>query len=379
MQHVSTPLARTLGAAALLSASIAWAATALPPRDTPRLDVLVPLGLASMFSLGWVLASRAAPLVEPLPVAAAPQERIPGTLGAVRRGWGFFLISFLVVWAPCASASAAAGKGVDPFLFSLYSVVAWFFGAASTVFASALLRNPLGPGQRMLREDAAAGGVHAIRVRFHKPVKVSHRYPTGKGVGQIGTARNYYVELTPENEADRQRAVQLHAVPGDNFRMGVGEKHLAHAAAQLMGHGGWLCWPTRWQDIAGTDKARLVPAVFVSDSGHVVWGQTHSDDYGKYLRAGAAPVCRTDTAFAVAPLPVPSRYFPKAYAVSLSIAAGGALLCVPVLLGVVPHWAGMLLSVLAGCVGLFAGIKMGGVGMVEEPWTVRYTAHPSLR
>jgi hypothetical protein len=55
------------------------------------------------------------------------------------------------------------------------------------------------------------------------------------------------------------------------------------------------------------------------------------------------------------------------------------MLSVPFLLGVVPHWAGMLLGVLSGIVGLFAGMTMGGAGVDQEPWTERTTSHPSLR
>ncbi|MGW7256464.1 hypothetical protein [Streptomyces sp. NPDC054834] len=90
-------------------------------------------------------------------------------------------------------------------------------------------------------------------------------------------------------------------------------------------------------------------------------------------------MCQTDTALAVAPLPRPSRYFPKEHASHLLIATAGALLSVPYLLGVVPHWAGVLLAVVSGIVGLFAGMTMGGVGVDQEPWTVSTTSHPSLR
>ena len=372
MQHVSTPLARTLGAAALLSAAVAWTATSLPVRDAPRWEVLVPLALAALFSLGWVAASRWAPLVKPLPVPATPQERIPGELGAVRRDWGFFLAAFLTVWAPCAAACAAVGKGVDPFLFSLYVVLSWPFGAVLSLYVVSLLKNQLGPGQRILREDAAAGSVHAIRVRFRAPVQRS----TGNSVAPFSL---YCFDLAPESENDRQPSIRLQAMSGENFRMAVGDKHLAHAAAQLVGHSGWLCWPTRWRDIAGTNKERSVSAAFVSDSGHVVWGVTPSDDYGKYLRAGAAPVRPTDTAFAVAPLPRPSRYFRMVHALHLSIAAVAALLSVPFLLGAVPHWAGMPLGVLSGLLGFFAGMTLDHQGVDREPWTVGAASHPSPR
>ncbi|MEO3781070.1 hypothetical protein ABGB16_30590 [Micromonospora sp. B11E3] len=141
----------------------------------------------------------------------------------------------------------------------------------------------------------------------------------------------------------------------------------------------WAPWPARWRDIAGTDKQRRVSAAFVSDSGHVVWGVTQEEDHTEYLRAGAAPVRQTDTALAVEPLPQPSRYFPNVHASHLGIAAVGALLAVPYLLGVVPHWVGLLLGVIAGALGLFAGMTMDGEGVDQEPWTRCERSHPSLQ
>lgn len=62
MQRTSTPFARTLGAAALLSTAVAWGAAWIGyDADAPRLDVLVPLALAAVFVVGWLLACRSAP------------------------------------------------------------------------------------------------------------------------------------------------------------------------------------------------------------------------------------------------------------------------------------------------------------------------------
>ncbi|WP_317441243.1 hypothetical protein [Streptomyces collinus] len=180
-------------------------------------------------------------------------------------------------------------------------------------------------------------------------------------------------------DTGRRRSVRLQALSGHNFRITVGDRHIAHAPAQLVGHRGWLCWPTRWRDIAGTDKERLVSAAFVSDSGHVVWGTTRKDDYAYSLRAGAAPVCPTETSLSAAPLPAPSRYVPGKHAPRLLVASAGALLCVPHVLGVVPHWAGMLLAVPSGAMGLVAGMLMGGSGVDPDLWTTRTTSRPSLR
>ena len=97
----------------------------------------------------------------------------------------------------------------EPFLFALYVLVTWLFGVVLSVYAIGLLKNQLGPAQRMLREDAAAGSVHAVRVRFRTPVREEYRYPTGDGVGRIATSNTYCVELAPENDAGRHRTAPL--------------------------------------------------------------------------------------------------------------------------------------------------------------------------
>ncbi|MFJ9870049.1 hypothetical protein [Streptomyces sp. NPDC101165] len=379
MQHRSTPLARTLGAAALLSAAVAWGTASIQEyADGPRPDVLVPLALAAVFVVGWLLAVRSAPLVKPLPVAAPHRETIPGKLGAVRRDWGLIATAYLTVWAPFVAANSAFYSGPGSALPAVYCLLTFVLGAVLSLCNLSLLQSYLDRAQRMLREDAAAGSVHAVRVRFGTPVRETYRYPTGKGVGRIGVKSTYRIELVPEDDTGVRQVVRLQTTHVGHS-ITVSEKHLTHAAAQLGGHSGWLCWPTRWRDIAGTNKERIVPAAFVSDSGHVVWGVTPEDDHAPYLRAGAAPVCRTDTTLAVAPLPRPSRYFPKVHASHLRVAAVGALLAVPFLLDVVPHWAGLLLGVVSGALGLFAGMTTDGVGVDQEPWTRRETSHPALQ
>ncbi|MGW5465330.1 hypothetical protein [Streptomyces sp. NPDC003996] len=317
--------------------------------------------------------------MRPLPATAPAQGRIPGKLGAVRRDWGYVVAAYLTVWAPFVAACSAYG-GRGPILGGLYDILTWLLGAVLSLFAIGLLKNQLGSAQRILREDAAAGSVHAIRVRFRTPVREAYQYTTGDRARPFATSSSYCIELEPENDADMQRTIRLEAMySGHNFHMTVGDRHLAQAAARLVGHSGWLCWPTRWRDSAATDKQRRVAAAFVSDSGHVVWGVTPDKDHGKYLRAGAAPVRETDSALTARPLPRPSRYFPKVHPSRLGVAAVGALLAVPYLLSVVPHWAALLLGLMAGAVGLFAGMAMGGGGVDQEPWTVRRTSRPSPR
>ncbi|MFI6402847.1 hypothetical protein [Streptomyces sp. NPDC050548] len=373
MQHVSTPLARTLGAAALLSAAVAWGAAAFQydPHHV-RLDILVPLALAGAFVVGWLVACRAAPLVKQLPTTGPPPEAIPGKLGTVRRDWGLVATAYLVVWAPFAAANSAYG-GRGSTLGAVYCLLTSIVAVITSLCLLSLLQSYLGPMQRMLKEDAAKGGVHAVRVRFGTPVRETYRYPTGQGVGKIAARTNYGVELIGEQPTVRLRAMRA------GHSSAVGDKHLANAVAQLGGHGGWLCWPTRWRDIAGTNKERLVPAAFVSDSGHVVWGQTTEEDYAPFLRDGAAPLRETEPALAVAPLPRPTRYLPGVHASHLRIAAVGALFALPFLLDVVPGWAALLLGVVSGALGLLAGMTLDSVRMDPEPWTVRTTSHPSLQ
>ncbi|MFF1442495.1 hypothetical protein [Streptomyces sp. NPDC058295] len=378
MQHLSTPLARTLGAAALLSAAAAWGAASIRyDADGPRLDVLAPLALAAVSVVGWLMASRSAPLVKLLPSTAPPRETIPGKLGAVRRDWGLVAAAYLTVWAPFVAANSAYG-GRGSQLGAVYCLLTFILGAVLSLCNLALLQSNLGRSQRMLKEDAAAGSVHAIRVRFGTPVLEMYRYPTGQGVGRIAASTSYGVELVHEGDTGEQRTIRLRAMRAAQSDK-VGDKHLTHAASQLVSHGGWLCWPARWRDIAGTNKDLKVPVAFVSDSGHVVWGEMQQDDYAYYLRDGAAPLCETDPGLAVAPLPRPSRYFPQVHASHLRVAAVGALLAVPFLLDVVPYWAGLVLGVVSGALGLLAGMTMDGVGVDQEPWTVRTTSHPSLQ
>ncbi|MFE2422835.1 hypothetical protein [Streptomyces hokutonensis] len=378
MQHVSTPLARALGAAALLSTAVAWAAAAFQydPHHA-RLDILVPLALAGAFVVGWLVVCRAAPLVKPMAMAGAPREAIPGALGTVRRDWGLVATAYLVVWTPFAAANSAYG-GRGSQLGAVYCGLTFIVGVVTSLCLLCLLQSYLGPMQRMLKEDAAKGGVHAVRVRFGTPVLETYRYPTGRGLGKIAARTAYSVELVDDCDTDGQPTVRLQAMNAGHSSA-VGDKHLANAVAQLGGHSGWLCWPTRWKDIAGTNKERLVPAAFVSDSGHVVWGQTVEEDYAPFLRDGAAPLRETDPALAVAPVPRPSRYLPGVHAWHLRIAAVGALFALPFLLDVVPDWAALLLGVVSGALGLLAGMTLDTVRIDKEPWTVRATSHPSLQ
>lgn len=397
MRKRSTLLAKILGGAALACLAGGLGMTIVRyDAEAPRLDVLVPLALAAMLVGGWVLAVRAAPPVERIPLPSTHREGIPTTLGAVRRDWGYIAAVYLTIWAPYAAARAAAGTG-GSVIGSAWCGITLLFAVAMSLYAIGLLKTQLGAAQRMLMEDAAAGSVHAVRVRFGTAVRQDYRAPAGTGVGDITTTNSYWVDLLPEGDfggdtggdtggdPGGQRVVRLQPMySGDNFRVMIGDKHLSYAAAQLSGHSGWLCWPRRWKDIAATDKTRGVSAAFVSDTGHVVWGRTGQQDCEHWLRGGAAPVCETGSGPAAEPLPHPSRFLPKAHTRALLIAAAAALTAVPYLLGLVPHALGLALGAAAGILALAASASLTLIGiqrenMDPELWTVSDEAHPSLR
>lgn len=383
MRHRSTSLSKGLGAAALGSMAVAYG-SALVPRDAGvvRWEVLVPLAVSGLLAGCWVLAVRSAPPVTRLPAAPA-RAGIPAALGSTRRDWGHIAMAYLVIWAPFF-AGTAAQHGSGSALGGLWCALTALFALVLSFYALALVTSRLGPGQKVLRADAAAGRVHAVRARFGDAVREQYRRPTGTGTGDISTIDSYYAELSPESEDGGpavRPTVRLASMRGDSFRINLGDKHLSHAAAELAGHSGWLCWPSRWKDLAGTDKDRHVAAAFVTDTGHVVWGHTRQDDWTTWLRGELAPVHETDPTLSAEVLPSPSRFLPAAHGVSLLYAAAAALLTIPCLVGAVPFGVGIGLGAAAGLTGLVAGVRMGNGAKILDPelWTSRQESHPSLR
>ncbi|MGW1794399.1 hypothetical protein ACWCQN_00010 [Streptomyces sp. NPDC001984] len=380
MRHRSTPLSVTLGGAALLGAAVAMGTVFVRyDADTPRFDILGALALSGLLAVGWVLAVRAAPAVPRL-APAAQQEAIPGRLASVRRDWGWIGAVYLTVWAPYAAARAAYGKG-GSLLASALCLVTLLFGLALSAFAMGLLTDQLEKPQRLLRQDAAAGRVHAVRVRVGGMVRQDYRQPSKASVGQVDTINSYWIELTADGGT---RSVQFRTMDGSAFRIRTGDKHVRDAAAQLDGHAGWLCWPTRWKEIAATDDQREMPAAFVVDTGHVVWGTTREADWQPWLRGGRAPVRETDTALSAAPMARPSRYAPGAHDRSLLFMAGAALVAAPFLLGLVSGALAGLVGAVSGGLALYSGLRLvypDNVTRFMDPelWTLRQESHPSLR
>ncbi|MFJ3964653.1 hypothetical protein [Streptomyces sp. NPDC090036] len=379
----STPLARILGAAALLCAAVALGATQADRAGTTtgaaRPDILLPLLAAGVLAAGWVLAVRAAPQVEPLPAAPA-RTAIPAVLAAVRRDPGHLAGALLLVWAPYAAAAAAhAGSGSAA--GSLICLIAFFFAIGTSPYALRdLLGRQLGSAERLLREDAAAGRVHAVRVRIDRAVREDPPRPAATGIRAPRADASRRLELIPSTPDGAPPPVGFRPMSGSGFRTLTGDKHLAQAAAQLVGHEAWLCWPARWKLAlaAPTDRRFPLPAALVTDSGHVVWGRTFEEDWDRYLRAGAAPEHPTDPGLTAVPLPRPARFVPRAHGRGLLALAAAFLTALPCLLGLVTLPVALFLAVSAGLLVLGAGLWISGSATRPDPrlWTVREETRP---
>ncbi|WP_406332289.1 hypothetical protein [Streptomyces sp. NBC_00203] len=388
----STPFARALGGAALVCAAVGMVlGVARYAAGTPRLDALVPLGLAAVLAGGWVLAVRAAPPVEVLVAAGAPAG-VPAALGPIRRDWGYVAGAYLLMWAPYAAARVAYGTDYGKsgsLAASALCALTLLYAVVGSLYGIGLLGRQLGAAQRLLREDAAAGRVHAVRVRNAGAVQENYRSPARTGVGKTDVSVSRWLELEADGAGDA-RPARLRAMEGVNFKIATGEKHLSQAASQLAGHEGWLCWHTRWKEIAATDRRMILPAAFVTDSGHVVWGCMYEEDWRPWLRGeaagagdtepGLAAVHSTEPGRAAVPAPRPSR-FTAAYRGFLSVLLAALLATVPYLLGLVPVLAAAGLAALSGFLTFFGAAILSGSGTDGGPdvWAVREELHPSLR
>ncbi|MGV9254619.1 hypothetical protein [Streptomyces sp. NPDC003697] len=387
MRHRSTPPAVGIGAATLLCAAVAVAAAIVRyPFDAPRYDagaqrwdVLVPLALAAVLARGWVAAVKAAPAYDTLPAVAA-RTGIPARLGPVRRDWGRIAATYLVVWAPYAVARSAYGTGGSRLGVALCAVT-FVYGLVPSLYGIGLLTRQLEAPHRLLRKDAAAGRVLALRVRVGTPVRQDYRTPARKGTGKVDTHTTYAIDLVPDTGPAGR--VRFGPMQGANFRTN-GERHLAHAAARLGGHTGWLCWPTLWKEIAATDRRRTVPAALVTDSGHVVWGETYEEDWGPWLRGGDVPLQATEAAARARPLARPSRYTPGVHSRALVLLLVAALVAAPALLGVGPGVVAVLLGAVAEGLIVFTSVRLAWPDtsreiMRPDLWKLRTESHPSLR
>ncbi|MEU2618626.1 hypothetical protein ABZ642_10715 [Streptomyces sp. NPDC007157] len=375
----ATVLTRLCGGAALVAVAVA-VGLALVRHDapTPRWDVIETLGVAALAAGGWILACRTAPTVRVEPPVPA-QASIPRSLRRPPHDWGLAAGVVLTIVTPLAVLrfGVTLYEGV---LTVLAVVVGTGLGFWLLVYVvTDLLGHRLGPRQRVLCADAAAGQVHAVRVRIEAPVW--KRYETrGDKPGTIKAEHTHWLEVSPV-----EGGVPLQVCPMYPAGGGTGltrtTTDLLQAGLQLGGHQAWMCLPTRWKLIE-----KGLPVALVADTGHVVWGELSRDAARQYLAdpANGAPVNVHPTSpdrpsLAPAGRAKFRRDLHGRQLVWLLVAFA---LAAPALLGAVAGFPGSLL-----CLGTAVAVIASGLGVRrrvgelpgEIGWTVRESRDPAIR
>ncbi|WP_210575732.1 hypothetical protein [Streptomyces sp. GESEQ-4] len=375
----TTVLTRLCGGAALVAVAVA-VGLILVRHDapTPRWDVIEALGLAALAAGGWVLACRAAPTLQVESTVPA-QASIPRSLRKPPHDWGLAAGVVLTIVTPLA---------VLRFGFTLYEgVLTGFVGIVGmglgfwllVYVATDLLGHRLGPRQRVLCADAAAGQVHAVRVRIGAPVWKRYE-KRGDKPGTTKAEHMQWLEVSPV-----EGGVPLQVYPMYPAGGGTGltrtTTDLLQAGLQLADHHAWLCLPTRWKLIK-----KGLPAALVADTGHVVWGELSRDAARQYLadRTNGAPVNLHPTSPERPSLALPGRakFRQDLHGRQLVWLLAAFALAAPALLGAVADFPGSLL-----CLGSTVAVTASGLAVTrragEMPgaigWTVREGRDPAIR
>jgi hypothetical protein len=362
------------GGAALVAVAVA-VSLALVRHDatTPRWDIIEALGVAALAAGGWILACRVAPTVRvESPVSA--QVSIPRSLRQPPHDWGLAAGVVLTIVTPLA---------VLRFGFTLYEgvltvlavIVGMGLGFWLLVYVvTDLLGHRLGPCQRVLRADAAAGQVHAVRVRIGTPIWKRYE-KRGDKPGTIKAEHTQWLEVSPVGGGGPLRVCPMYPA-GGGTGMTRTTTDLLQAGLQLGGRQAWVCLPTRWKLI---EKA--LPVALVADTGHVVWGELSRDAARQYL---ADPVNLHPTSPDRPSLALAGRakFRRDLHGRQLVWLLAAFALAAPALLGAVAGFPGSSL-----CLGTAVAVAASGLGVTrragelpgEIGWTVRDSRDPAIR
>lgn len=375
----TTVLTRLCGGAAIVAVAAA-VGLALVRHDapTPRWDVIELLGVAALAAGGWILACRAAPTVRvesPVPARTS----IPRSLRQPPHDWGLAAGVTLTIVTPLAALW---------FGFTLYEGALTGFAAVLgtglgfwllVYVATDLLGRRLGARQRVLCADAAAGQVHAVRVRIGAPVW--KRYETrGDKPGTIKAEHTHWLEASPVGGGVPLQVYPMYPAGGGTGLTRT-TTDLLQAGLQLGVHQAWLCLPTRWKLI---DKG--LPVALVADTGHVVWGELTRDAAHRYLAdpVNGAPINLYPTSSDRPSLALAGRakFRRDLHGRQLVWLLAAFALAAPALLGAVTGFPGSLL-----CLGTAVAVAASGLGVTRRAgelpgvigWTVREGRDPAIR
>ncbi|MFE4965690.1 hypothetical protein [Streptomyces sp. NPDC056660] len=223
--------------------------------------------------------------------------------------------------------------------------------------ATDLLGHRLGARRRVLCADAAAGQVHAVRVRIEAPVR--KRYETrGDKPGTIKAEHTHWLEVSPVGGGRPLQVCPMYPA-GGGTGLTRSTTDLLQAGLQLGGHQAWMCLPTRWKLIE-----KGLPVALVADTGHVVWGVLPtSPDRPSLALAGRAKFRR------------------DLHGRQLLWLLAAFALAAAALLGAVTGFPGSLL-----CLGAAVAVAASGLGITrragelpgEVGWTVRESRDPAF-
>ncbi|MFE3021870.1 hypothetical protein [Streptomyces sp. NPDC059256] len=363
----------------------------------PRWSVLVPLGLAVVFAVAWALVSHAADFVPgPAPASSTPgtdthtarqdPPPIPAKLPLVKRNAGAAASRYLTLWTPFFAALAATSLTMSPegdlpnsieASIAPLAVLAGLLGLVLTYFMHDLIGRTVQAPFTQVRDDAARGKVRAIRV--HVDAAVADLRPRGSRA-PLKDVHEHYLALTPhETDPDGEPREELRFGHMDDTTVHeTGLRHLWDSVPHAVGQDAWLCWPKNWEPIYDRHFQRgswqVMPAVLVTDSGHLLWGRTGQHEWVPYLRERLAPLLQTDPGRTVAPPPRPSRYDGTRTPKQLLALLPAVLLAMLFLTGTLTGWA-LLTAVLAiipivllgpGCFPRYAGPGHAWMTIREE-------------
>ncbi|MFC9462448.1 hypothetical protein ACFWN5_09175 [Streptomyces sp. NPDC058430] len=375
----ATVLTRLCGGATLVAVAVGIGLVLVRhDAPTPRRDIVEALGVAALATGAWIIACRAAPAVRGESSVPA-QASIPRLLRQPPHDWGLAAGVVLTIVTPLAALR---------FGFTLYEgaltglavIVGIGLGFWLLVYvATDLLGHRLGPRQRVLYADAAAGQVHAVRVRIGAPIWKRYE-KRGDKPGTIKAEHTQWLEVSPVGGGVPLQVYPMYPAGGGTGLTRT-TTDLLQAGLQLGGHQAWVCLPTRWKLIE-----KGLPVAIVADTGHVVWGELSRDTARQYLAdpVNGAPVNMHPTSPDRPSLALAGRakFRRDLHGRQLVWLLAGFALAAPALLGAVAGFPGSLL-----CLGTAVAVAASGLGVTrragelpgEIGWTVRESRDPAIR
>jgi hypothetical protein len=213
--------------------------------------------------------------------------------------------------------------------------------------------------RRLLREDAARGRVHAVRVNGLKAVRAEHT-TVGSRAGSTKVERKVSLEADTTNGT-----LQLF-VPGDEIEPLVKEFGVC---------GGRLVFARRWEMTA---ENQPVPGVYVAPDGRVFRFTALRADVRSLTAGGVVAFADTDPAVAARDWEGACTTTPRARLAVLGVYAAAAATTLPVLSGSASHLAGYL-PVAAMAAAHVLAVFLTRSSDSDPVWERRTTTDPRVR